>query len=161
MNKSDVLEQILTALRTDFATLQKAVEVAKESATNKENIAENKYDTLGLEASYLAHGQAKRALEIERALRSYEAIPAHMLQQPCQGVAISSLVELEDQNGARRWLWLGNEAGGLKFSFDGKEGIIVTPQSPLGGALMGREVGEIFDLRVADSLVEYEVVTLC
>jgi len=35
--------------------------VAHETATHEENIAENKYVTLGLEAAYLATGQARRA----------------------------------------------------------------------------------------------------
>ena len=34
--------------------LQRAAQTAYEAATHAENIAENKYDTLGLEASYLS-----------------------------------------------------------------------------------------------------------
>ena len=35
--------------------------MSSAKATNEENKAEDKYDTRGLEASYLAHGQSKAA----------------------------------------------------------------------------------------------------
>lgn len=160
MNKIPVLEQIIIALRRDLSTLQNAVKVAHESATHGESVAENKYDTRGLEAAYLAHGQAKRAEQIESALRVYEAISPQLLQSQRSEVELSSLVQLIDQDDLKRWLWLGEDAGGLKFSFDNKAITIVTPQSPLGAALMGRKQGVAFELRVADHLMEYEIISL-
>ena len=160
MNKTLILEQILTVLRHDLSALQEAVKVAHESATHGENIAENKYDTRGLEAAYLAHGQAKRAGEIEASLRVYEAISPQTLGHPCSEVELSSLVQLKDQDNLNRWVWMGAEAGGLKFLFDNRENTIVTPNSPLGAALMGRQLGEVFELRVGENLMEYEVTAL-
>ena len=160
MNKSLIIEQILSVLRCDLAALQAAVKTAHESATHGESIAENKYDTRGLEAAYLAHGQAKRAEEIEIALRVYESISLQALAHQFHEVGISTLVQLIDQNELTRWLWLGEDAGGLKFSFDNRDITIVTPNSPLGAALMGRKQGGVFELRVADNLVEYEIISL-
>ena len=160
MNKALVLEQILAALRCDLSALQAAVKTAHESATHGESVAENKYDTRGLEAAYLAHGQAKRADEIETALRIYEAVSPQALAHPCSEVGISSLVQIEDQAGLVRWLWIGEDAGGLKFIVDNREITIVTPHSPLGAALMGRRQGDAFELRVADNLMEYEITSL-
>ncbi len=159
MDKTSILEQIIFALQADLSTLQQAVKVAHESATHEENIAENKYDTLGLEASYLAYGQTKRAQEIEVALRSYEALSIERLH-PHETVGLSSWVELEDQDQQRRNVWLGNKGGGVKFQVDGADCIIITPHAPLGAALMGRKVGDIFELNVAKKLIEYEVIYL-
>jgi transcription elongation GreA/GreB family factor len=158
-DKTSILQQIIFALQTDLSTLQEAVKVAQESATHEENIAENKYDTLGLEASYLAHGQAKRAEEIELTLHSYEAISTERLQ-PHETVGLSSWVELEDQDQLRRNVWLGAEGGGVKFQIEGVDCIIVTPHSPLGAALMGRKVGDVFELNIAGNLVEYEIIDI-
>ncbi len=160
MNKSIILEQILSVLRCDLTALQSAVKTAHESATHGESVAENKYDTRGLEAAYLAHGQAKRAEQIEVALRVYEAISPQFLQSQRREVGLSSLVLLTDHDDQKRWLWLGEDAGGLKFSFDNRDVTIVTPNSPLGAALMGRKQGDAFELRVADNLMEYEVISL-
>ena len=40
--------------------------------THEENIAENKYDTLGLEAAYLAQGQAQRVNECYLSIQQFE-----------------------------------------------------------------------------------------
>jgi len=160
MNKALILEQILNALRRDLATLQTAVKVAHESATHGESVAENKYDTRGLEAAYLAHGQAKRAGEIDATLRVYEAVSPQALADPCSEVGLSCLVQLEDQAGLARWVWMGAEAGGLKFSFENMESTVVTPKSPLGAALMGRQLGDLFELRVGENLMAYEIIAL-
>jgi hypothetical protein len=68
MNKHTVHQLILDKLRVDLDIAERAAQTAYETATHEENIAENKYDTLGLEASYLAAGQAKRVEEIRQSL---------------------------------------------------------------------------------------------
>ena len=160
MNKAHALEQIIIALERDLAALQAAVKVAHESATHGESVAENKYDTRGLEAAYLAHGQAKRAEEIDASLQVYEDVSKQTLVHSYHEAGISCLVQLEDQDGLTRWLWVGEEAGGLQFEFDDKACTIITPKSPLGAALIGRQLGDIFELRVGDNLLEYEVISL-
>jgi hypothetical protein len=54
-------QQVLERLADDLPKAEQAVRTAHETATHEENIAENKYDTLGLEAASLATGQARRA----------------------------------------------------------------------------------------------------
>ncbi len=61
MDKFLLRQQVLERLAEDLQQAEQAVRVAHETATHEENIAENKYDTLGLEAAYLATGQARRA----------------------------------------------------------------------------------------------------
>ena len=63
MNKKHLINQLILELKANHNTAITAAKRAHNTATDKENIAENKYDTLGLEAAYLAEGQAKRALE--------------------------------------------------------------------------------------------------
>jgi len=49
MNKQTVHQLILDKLRVDLDIAERAAQTAYETATHEENIAENKYDTLGLE----------------------------------------------------------------------------------------------------------------
>ncbi len=164
MNKSAALQQIIVALQRNLDGLQAAVKVAHESATHGESVAENKYDTRGLEASYLAHGQAKRAAEIEAALRLYQAIAPESLSDQATTVTISSLVELKDQHGVVRWVWPGVDAGGVAFVFEGNDVTIITPQSPLGAVLMGRlelnPEGRSSGRLQNDLTMEYEIMTI-
>ena len=50
MNKKIVHQLILDKLRVDLDIAERAAQIAYEPPTHAENIAENKYDTLGLEA---------------------------------------------------------------------------------------------------------------
>ena len=56
MNKAKLHQTIITALNVVLETSKKAAIQAHETATNGETVAENKYDTFALEASYLAAG---------------------------------------------------------------------------------------------------------
>lgn len=59
MNKSLIRQQILERLNDELIAAQSALQSAHEAATHEDSVAENKYDTFGLEAAYLAHGQAR------------------------------------------------------------------------------------------------------
>ncbi|HBM66331.1 MAG TPA: transcription elongation factor GreAB, partial [Pseudomonas sp.] len=74
MDKPHLLALIVATLEHDLDVLTRAAQTAYEAATAEENIAENKYDTLGLEASYLATGQARRSAEIRQALVIYQQL---------------------------------------------------------------------------------------
>ncbi|BDM24196.1 MULTISPECIES: transcription elongation factor GreAB [Pseudomonas] len=141
MDKALLLSRIITALETDMEVLRRAAQTAYEAATAEENIAENKYDTLGLEASYLATGQARRTAEIRQALLTYQQL---LLREydPARGVQVSNLVTLEDERGDQRVLFLGPEAAGLKIG-EGEELVtVITPRSPLGQQLIGKKVDD-------------------
>jgi transcription elongation GreA/GreB family factor len=160
MNKKHILQQIIETLQQDFTALQTAVDLARDAATHEESKAENKYDTRGLEASYLAHGQAQRAAEIAMALEGYQRLSETELPQ-CDQVLLSALVGLEDGDGVFRWLWLGAEAGGLKVVVDDQEITLLTPQSPLGQVLMGKVVDDEVFVEIRDERVEYVLVSVC
>lgn len=68
MDKLLLQQQVLERLAEDLLQVEQAARTAHETATHEENIAENKYDTLGLEAAYLATGQARRAEAIRQAI---------------------------------------------------------------------------------------------
>ena len=59
MDKFLLQLQVLERLAEDLLQAEQAAQTAHETATHEENIAENKYDTLGLEAAYLANADGK------------------------------------------------------------------------------------------------------
>lgn len=60
MNKPLVLNAVISRLQGNLELLKAANMQAKENATDSESRAETKWDTGGLEASYLARGYARR-----------------------------------------------------------------------------------------------------
>ena len=75
MKKRKLIETITERLKADLALYYRAAVAARAEATHEQSKAENKYDTRGLEASYLARRQAKQVAEVEAqkpALKSQE-----------------------------------------------------------------------------------------
>jgi len=56
MNKSAIVKSLRQQLNAQYERAIKALEGAYEAATGDDTKAESKYDTRGLEASYLAAG---------------------------------------------------------------------------------------------------------
>ncbi|MBA1209322.1 MULTISPECIES: GreA/GreB family elongation factor [Pseudomonas] len=154
MNKTHLIAQIIAALEHDLDVVTRAAQSAYEAATAEENIAENKYDTLGLEASYLATGQARRSAEIRQALQTYRQLKLRDYD-PEQGVQVSQVVILEDEQGQCRRLIIGPEAAGLKIGLGDEVVMVITPRSPLGQQLMGKRIDEEVSLNATGwTLVE-------
>ena len=76
MNKAQLLKQIIASLSESLGVLDKAARASHAEATHESSKAESKYDTRGLEAAYLAGGQARQAKEILDSIKLYEALTA-------------------------------------------------------------------------------------
>lgn len=140
-------------LRGDLEILSVAAKTAHEAATHEENIPDNKYDTLSLEASYVAQGQANRAQDLRRALHAYQILT---LQQfgPGSPIGLTALVKLEAEDGETRSLFIGPQEGGLKLQLDGEDIVVITAASPLGTELIGKCEGDTVNI----GKKEFEIV---
>ena len=157
INKSLLFTQIISALQLNHERAVEAAMRAYNTATNDENVAENKYDTLALEASYLAHGQAQRVAQCEADIIAFKKLDISAKST----VVLGSLVELVDQQDKCKYLFVGPNAGGLKVISALKEVVIVTPNSPLGRALMGREQDDEISVKIGEVVVNYEIIMIC
>lgn len=147
MDKHALHQAIIATLEENVRTLERAAQTAYEAATAEENIAENKYDTLSLEASYLATGQARRTTELRQALLAYRQLTLRAYA-PSQGIQVSQLIELEDTDGTIRRVFLGPEGAGLNITLAGRQVTVITPRSPLGQQLLGKRVDDEIHLLI-------------
>ena len=146
VNRARLLEQIIDDLENSLKLNIDAAEQAHETATHSENVAENRYDTLGLEAAYLAQGQSQRVEDGEVDIVAFKALRDLRYSE---SIAMGSLVALIDEGDRRHLLFIGPAAGGLKLVVDQYEIVVITPSAPLGRALMGHFVNEEIDFSVA------------
>lgn len=156
MNKKTVHQLIIDKLRIDLDVAERAAQTAYETATHEENIAENKYDTLGLEASYLATGQARRMEEIRQSLTLCQNLVLRPYDDQ-RGIEIGALLGLEDENGREQWLFLAPDAAGLKVDLVGQSITVITPRSPLGKSLLGKFEGDDVEIVVAGTRQQFSV----
>lgn len=141
MLKEDILEKIIAALTADLALFTLAARTAHAAATHAECLPDNKYDTTALEASYVAQGQANRAQDIRRALESYRNLKLRPFSDSVP-IRLTALITVEAEDGSCRRFFLGPVAGGLKLSEQGEEYLVITPESALGRALLGKSCGD-------------------
>lgn len=157
MNKAHLLQAIIEQLRDALAQAERAALTAYETATHEENIAENKYDTLGLEASYLAAGQAKRVEEIRLSLSAWQKLQLRPYD-PDQGIQLGALVWLTDASGAEQCVLLVSEGAGLKLQWDAQKILLISPRAPLGQSLIGCAEGDGVDIQVGTLKQHYQVL---
>lgn len=157
--KKAILNELCALLTADRELLLRAAIEAREAATHSESLAEDKYDTRGLEASYLAGAQAERVRAIEKSLTQYKFFEAGDFSATTP-IAVGALVELSSD--AKKMLCFIVPHGiGRRIVALGKDVQVVTAQSPLGSAMIGRTLGEEFTLAVgaksSAKTPEYEI----
>jgi len=155
LNKAALIQKICASLDAELALLAKSARAAHEEATHEQSRAENKYDTRGLEASYLARGQSRQAAETVQAKAEYESLIPRVFG-PEDGIDLSAVVELEGP-GETAIYFIGPRAGGTEIVHQKKTLLVMTPQSPLGSALLGRKQGERLVIEIGGSRKEYRV----
>lgn len=159
MTKSAVLEAILERLQADLALYTKAADSARAEATDEQSKAENKYDTRGLEASYLARGQSRQARETEMALEQFAALHRAPATASAEIIAVGTLLQLKSGR-TSSWYFLGPRAGGTEVTIDNQEVMVITPQSPLGQQLIGHRQGEKLTLDLGGERREHLIASV-
>ena len=114
MKKTELVRQIITSLTESLGILDKAAHASHEEATHESSKAESKYDTRGLEAAYLAGGQARQVMEIPDSIKAYEALVPRDFT-PGEPVELTALVEL-DADAHTQLILLGRRAAAWKSS---------------------------------------------
>src|SRR5258708_25171078 len=110
MNKAALVKQIVASLTENLGVLEKAARASHAEATHESSKAENKYDTRGLEAAYLAGGQARQVKEIVESIKVYESLPARDFKAS-ERIDLTALLEL-NADGTTSTYFIGPKNGG-------------------------------------------------
>jgi transcription elongation GreA/GreB family factor len=144
MNKRAIINKIIASLTDELGIYFRAAQASRAEATHEQSKAESKYDTRGLEASYLARGQSKQAAELEAAIAEFERLEMRRFAAG-EAIGLGALVELE-RGGESSFYLLGPRAGGTEIEHNRREILVITPQSPLGQQLVGRKSADRLEL---------------
>ena len=158
MDKKRLISAILKRLEQDLDTAITAARAALDEATHPENKAENQYDTRGLEAGYLAGAQAERAAQIEEQILIYKHLEPKDFKKT-EPISSTALVEVE-LNNKKSFVFVMSKGGGLVLEFEGQAIQVVTPNSPLGEAIIGLKTGDMAMVEVGARTREYEILSV-
>ena len=157
--KQKIISKIIEKFESEVAVMAKAAQEAREAATHEESVAEDKYDTRGLEASYLAGAQARRVAELQWIIHSYQNL--ELLEFTSKSfVGITALVEVSSET-EKKLFFLAPKGGVILIDVDSIKVQIVAPDSKLGSELMGKAVGDAVEMQIMGRLKEYEVLKIC
>jgi transcription elongation GreA/GreB family factor len=161
VNKDELVAQLEAQLRElaqeAEAAGAAAAQEARAGATSKEKRADAR---VAIEYAGLARGQVARAERARRELDTLAKFRAAAI--PGGGrVALGAVVEVEDEEtGEGRSFFLAPAGAGMTITGPGGDGYftVVTPNSPVGRAVLGRRVGEVFDVTVRGETREWTVM---
>ena len=153
-DKTELKRELVTRLEEQLATARAAHAAATEGAISDEARPENDKDTRGLEQSYLARGQAKRVEEMRSGLRAVASMALRELRgsDPIASGALVVVAE-DDRNST---FFLAPHSGGTKLDAGAVQ--VITPQSPLGHAFLGRRVRDVCEVKLAGKTREFLIV---
>ena len=157
MNKTHVIEHLRFALEAQLQNAKEAAKAAHDAATHEESVAETQYDTLGLEAAYLAQGQAERVNECYRDIQAFNTV---FKESEFNKVREGALVCLTDEQDNAKWFFMGPSAGGLVATVKEQPIYVVTREAPLGKQLIGKCLDDEVELSIAGKKQLYAIEQL-
>ncbi len=151
-NKDALHAELVATLTAEHEALVSAQRTSAEGVTHADARSDGSKDMRATEASYIARGQAQRVQALHADLERVSAMPIKGFgaEDP---IALSALVELDGDK-----VVLVAPAGGGTVLAGGRVRV-VTPQAPIGRALIGARQGDLIELE-AQSL-EYEITAIC
>ncbi|MBL4797124.1 MAG: hypothetical protein JKY50_06910 [Oleispira sp.] len=171
VDKQELLSQLLSHLQQDIDATLRAVNEAHALASHEQSKPENQYDTLALEAAYLAHGQSERIAELQRQmmlLNQFDFSAGNEGSNDDSRITVGALVCIEgteesakesadSSKSQQQWLWLLPVSGGVLLESEIRT---ITPEAPLAKKLMGIYVGDEFVLNLGHKKKQFEVIEL-
>ncbi len=154
-DKRTLIGKIVAELANGLDIYIKAAQAAHAEATHESSKAENKYDTRGLEASYLARGQSRQAAETAQAIQEFESLELRSFSSD-DVIDLAALVQLKSGK-ERSVYFIGPRAGGTSVVHRDVEVMVITPSSPLGQQIVGRKQGERLKLQIGPTIDEFQI----
>ncbi len=149
-DKKKIIELVITELSKEHQQAIDAANDAHAAAVDDQSVAETQYDTLAIEASYLAEGQSRRVAEFQHAIDAYKSLDIIEFHNESY-IALGALVQLSADAKANHWFFIGPAAGGFRCQLGQKNITVITPQSPMGMALIGKQQDDDIQLMLGSN----------
>jgi len=158
IDKREILRLLRESVSADLATMSAAQRTVVDGATHEENRPENDKDTRALEQSYLARGQAQRVVELQDALTLLKTLELRAFTAESR-IALGALIALDDGEHLEHY-FIAPAGGGVRVRLAAVEVRVVTPQSPIARALLGKQQGDEFELRTPQGVRECSIASV-
>jgi transcription elongation GreA/GreB family factor len=156
MNKKKLWEELVKEIERELSEMEASMASTKEAVTHSESKQEGKYDTRGLEASYLAGGQQRRVEDLKQTYNYFIGLKEAMISD-FEVASFGALIEVETKNKTNHY-FMSRLGGGIKIKFNDINIQVITHESPLGAAVLGLEAGDSFEMIGPKNIEELELI---
>ncbi|MBL4899598.1 MAG: hypothetical protein JKX76_08145 [Colwellia sp.] len=155
VDKKALVTLIIENLTQELSQAINAANEAHAAAVDDQSVAETQYDTLAIEASYLAEGQSRRVQVLQEALLNYQELLLLEFDEN-KPIALSALVQLYADSKKQHWFFIGPAAAGFRCQLNEHHITVITPYSPIGLVLMEKYSGEDIEVMLGNGkLTDY------
>jgi transcription elongation GreA/GreB family factor len=158
VNKQNLLNKIIEAFEDEIKVTQQSAQDAQAEAMGNENLPQSQYDNRALEASRLAEAQRMRAQAAQKKLDVFRQLKLRNFKadDPVGATALVKVLHDKDE----LFFFIGPQGAGTVVDVNGTNVEVITPQSPLGEALMDQVVGDTVVVETPRGEHSYEIVHL-
>ncbi len=159
MNKKQIISDILGYLEQELLATKIAANNAHLAATDDQSVAETQYDTLAIEASYLAEGQSRRVEEIQQAKNEIKRLAIRNFEED-EAVSLGALVQLSKDHCRNQWFFIATVAGGFRGVLGEQHYTVITPSSPMAKVLIGKYLDDEVELMIGANILHDEIIAI-
>jgi transcription elongation GreA/GreB family factor len=147
-DKARLLACLQERIAAELQTLRESQRAAQDGATHEETRQEDPKDTRAIEAQYIARGLADRVEGLRGTIAALGRVRLDAFG-PDDPIALSAVVCLRDEADDSETLYFVVPIAGGEALEDGDSTVTtITPESPLGQALMGKQTEDDIDLQL-------------
>jgi hypothetical protein len=140
--------QVITQIKEYLAQELKELETPAGSAINR----------VRPEAPQLDEEAEQRMKDLKSLLLMYRFLPVRNYNAE-DVIVPSALVQLQ-LGSAVAYYFIAPQGGGLITNVDGKAVQVITPNSPLGDALLGKKAGDKVQVEIRGGIREYQILSV-
>ncbi|WP_448567141.1 hypothetical protein [Thalassotalea ganghwensis] len=156
MDKQALVNQLIKHLEEELAVAIQAANDARAASTDEQSVAETQYDTLAIEAGYLAEGQAKRAQQLKIDIEAIKSLPTRALSED-EAITLGALVQLHNDANNYLWYLIAPAGAGYSTMLGDDQITFITPKSPLGQQLVDAYLGDEVQLVAGHQQLSFEI----
>lgn len=160
--KLQLIEKILSHLNVELTKLLTAANNAHLAATDEQSIAETQYDTLAIEAGYLAEGQSRRVEELKLEINEFNQLKDFIQQNSKlhHSVHLGSIVQIHQDKSTNNYFFIAPAAAGFRCEIDDSKFTVITSKSPMGKALIGKSIDDEISVAIGNKILIDDISTI-
>jgi len=160
-DKKEIIKKLIEdIIEKSLKTKDKAKQTARVDMQEAESAKVSRYNTTLEEKEYLANAFDIAVGDTMRGIQILKSLINEKTRGNSGVISIESVVETEDENGKVSFYMVLPYGGGNLIEHKGKEIFIITLESPICKALIGKKEGSFFHLKLGANSRRGEILSV-